>query len=135
MVESIDVVKKIKPRIFIFENVMAFQKTLCILPDERIIPIGNYIKESLGEDYIITGTVKNLMNYGFNSSRTRSVVIGIDKSFKNNLTPLDIFPDYESEKTLRDVIYNFPGSLVGERSTNKISITHLEPMIKGCYHG
>lgn len=114
VVESIDVVKKIKPRIFIFENVMAFQKTLCISPDERIIPIGNYIKEALGEDYIITGTIKNLMNYGSNSSRTRSVVIGIDKSFKNNLTPLDIFPDYESEKTLRDVICNFPALSWGE---------------------
>lgn len=114
VVESIDVVKKIKPRIFIFENVMAFQKTLCISPDERIITIGDYIKEALGEDYIITGTVKNLMNYGSNSSRTRSVVIGIDKSFKNNLTPLDIFPDYESEKTLRDVIYNFPAISWGE---------------------
>ncbi|MFN1128977.1 DNA cytosine methyltransferase [Lelliottia nimipressuralis] len=114
VVESIDVVKKIKPRIFIFENVMAFQKTLCILPDERIIPIGDYIKEALGEDYIITGTVKNLMNYGSNSSRTRSVVIGVDKSFKNNLTPLDIFPDYEKEKTLRDVIYNYPALSWGE---------------------
>jgi DNA (cytosine-5)-methyltransferase 1 len=108
VVESIEVVKKIKPRIFIFENVMAFQKTLCTTPDERTVPIGDYIKESLGNDYIITGRIINLMNYGSNSSRTRTLMIGVDKSYRNGITPYDLFPEYEIEKTLREVIYEFP---------------------------
>lgn len=108
VVDSIEIVKKIKPRFFIFENVMAFQKTLCISPDDRIIPIGDYIKESLGADYNITGRIINLMNYGSNSSRTRTLVIGVDKTYRNNITPYDLFPEYRDEKVLSDVIYHFP---------------------------
>tara|TARA_R110001592_G_scaffold75396_1_gene228356 strand:- start:1547 stop:4081 length:2535 start_codon:yes stop_codon:yes gene_type:complete len=107
VVESIEIVKQIKPRFFIFENVMAFQKTLCTSSDGRTLPIGDYIKESLGEDYIISGRIINLMNYGSNSSRTRTLVIGVDKSYRNNITPYDLFPQFKKEKTLRDVIYDF----------------------------
>lgn len=114
VVESIEIVKHIKPRFFIFENVMAFQKTLCITPDEKVVPIGEYIRSALGQDYIISGRVMNFMNYGSNSSRTRTLMIGVDKSYRNNITPYDLYPDYRSEKTLRDVIYNFPSLEWGE---------------------
>lgn len=107
VVESIEVIKHIKPRFLIFENVAAFQKTLCTTPDNRIITIAEYIRESLGKDYIITGRIINLMNYGANSSRTRTVMIGVDKSYRNTITPYDIFPQYSREKTLRDVISKF----------------------------
>ena len=116
VVESVEIIKEIKPRIFIFENVMAFQKTLCITPDGRNIPIGDYIKESLGKEYIITGTILNFMNYGSNSSRTRTLVIGVDKSYRNNIVPYDLLPDYRQEKTLRDVIFDFPNLEWGEIS-------------------
>ena len=108
VVESVEIIKEIKPRIFIFENVMAFQKTLCITPDERSIPIGEYIKESLGKEYIITGMILNFMNYGSNSSRTRTLVIGVDRSYRNNIVPYDLLPNFKQEKTLRDVIFDFP---------------------------
>jgi len=114
VVESVDIIREIKPRIFIFENVMAFQKTICITPDGRNIPIGDYIKESLGKEYIITGTILNFMNYGSNSSRTRTLVIGVDKSYRNNIVPYDLLPNYRQEKTLRDVIFNFPYLKWGE---------------------
>ncbi|NLD19887.1 MAG: N-6 DNA methylase [Clostridiales bacterium] len=118
VVESVDVIKNIKPRFFIFENVMAFQKTLCITPDNRTIPIGDYIREALGEDYIISGRILNFMNYGSNSSRTRTLMIGVDKKYRNNSTPLDLYPDYQPEKTLREVIYNFPRLEWGEIHKN-----------------
>lgn len=114
VVESIEIVKKIKPRVFIFENVMAFQKTLCTTPDKRDIPIGDYVRESLGSDYIITGRIMNLMNHGSNSSRTRTLMIGVDKSYRNTITPYELFPRYHKEKTLREVIYNFPRLEWGE---------------------
>lgn len=114
VVESIEIVKKVKPRVFIFENVLAFQKTLCIAPDGRAVPIGEYVKEELGKDYIITGRILNFMNYGSNSSRTRTLMIGVDKGYRNNITPYDLYPDYVQEKTLRDVIYNFPRLEWGE---------------------
>lgn len=118
VVESVEVIKNIRPRFFIFENVMAFQKTLCITPDNRMTPIGDYIREVLGEDYIISGRILNFMNYGSNSSRTRTLMIGVDKKYRNNITPLDLYPDYKPEKTLRDVIYDFPRLEWGEIDEN-----------------
>ena len=114
VVESIEIVKHIKPRFFIFENVMAFQKTQCITPDEKVVPIGEYIREALGQNYIISGRIMNFMNYGSNSSRTRTLMIGVDKSYRNNITPYDLYPDYRSEKTLRDIIFKFPRLEWGE---------------------
>lgn len=114
VVESIEIIHQINPRFFILENVMAFQKTLCITPDGRTVPIGEYVREVLGTDYIISGRIMNFMNYGSNSSRTRTLMIGVDKSYRNNITPYDLFPKYRPEKTLRDVIYNYPRLEWGE---------------------
>lgn len=114
VVQSVDIVMQIRPRFFIFENVMAFQKTFCMTPDNRIVPIGEYVREALGHDYIITGRIMNFMNYGSNSSRTRTLMVGVDKSYRNNIAPYDLFPDYRQEKTLRDVIYDFPRLEWGE---------------------
>ncbi len=108
VVDSIEIVKKIKPRVFIFENVMAFQNTICTTPDKRNIPIGEYVRESLGSDYIITGRIMNLMNHGSNSSRTRTLMIGVDKSYRNSITPYELYPKFQQEKTLREVIFDFP---------------------------
>ena len=114
VVESVELVKQIHPRFFVFENVMAFQKTLCITPEGCTVPIGEYIRETLGEDYVISGRILNFMNYGSNSSRTRTLMIGVDKSFRNNIVPYDLYPDFRKEVTLRDVIYDLPRLEWGE---------------------
>lgn len=118
VVESIEIIRQINPRFFIFENVMAFQKTLCITPDGRTVPIGEYVREILGKDYIISGRILNFMNYGSNSSRTRTLMIGVDKAYRNNITPYDLYPKFRPEKTLREVIYNFPSLEWGEICTD-----------------
>ena len=106
VIESVEIVKAIRPRIFIFENVQAFQKTFCVTKDEKVVRIGDFIRDILGSDYIITGRVLNFMNYGSNSSRTRTLVIGVDKEYRNTFTPYDLLPAFRKEKTLRDVIGN-----------------------------
>ena len=106
VVESVEIVESIRPRVFIFENVQAFQKTFCVTKDEKIVRIGDYIRDVLGNDYIITGRVLNFMNYGSNSSRTRTLVLGVDKEYRNTFTPYDLLPAFRKEKTLRDVIGN-----------------------------
>lgn len=114
VVESIELVDSIRPKVFVFENVKAFMHTLCVTKDDRILPIIEYIHESLGKNYVISGDVLNFMNYGSNSSRTRTLVIGVDKKYRDVITPLDLFPNFQKEKTLREVIGNFPELTWGE---------------------
>lgn len=116
VVESVEIIDKIKPRFFIFENVMAFQKTLCITPDEQVMPIGEYIRSALGAEYVISGRILNFMNYGSNSSRTRTLMIGVSKKYRNNITPFDLYPSFRPEKTLREVIFDYPRLEWGEIS-------------------
>ncbi len=102
--ESVAIVKEIKPRFFIFENVAAFWKTGCFSKTGEIISIGDMITEELGEDYIFEKRVLNFKNYGSNSSRPRTLVIGVDKELSNQIVPSELFPEYVEEKSLYDVI-------------------------------
>ncbi|WMJ85382.1 DNA (cytosine-5-)-methyltransferase [Anaerocolumna sp. MB42-C2] len=108
VVESVEIIKKIKPRFFLFENVSAFWKTGCTAPDGSIKAIGQVIMEELGTDYIIMNQILNFKNYGANSSRTRTVVIGVEKHLAEFIAPVELFPTYRQEKVLRDVIGHLP---------------------------
>ena len=107
VIESVEIVKRVKPRVFVFENVMAFEKTYCVTKEDRYVRIGDFIREELGSDYYITGRILNFMNYGSNSSRTRTLIIGVDKRYGDQIVPLDLYPDYRKEPTLRDVIFKY----------------------------
>ncbi|NLY17577.1 MAG: DNA cytosine methyltransferase [Clostridiaceae bacterium] len=106
VVESILITKQIKSRFFIFENVASFMKTGCTAPDGTIKEIGKVIYEELGNDYIITSRTLNLKNYGSNSSRTRTVVIGVHKSLAEHIAPVELYPAFQEEKTL-DRLYQY----------------------------
>ena len=53
VVEAIKIIKKIKPKVFVFENVRAFITTICTDIDGKDIEIGEAIKNNLGSDYNI----------------------------------------------------------------------------------
>lgn len=114
VVESIHLVKKIKPRFFIFENVAAFMKTGCTAPDGSVKAIGSVINEELSEQYTIISRVLNFKNYGSNSSRTRTVVIGVSKGLAEYVAPIELYPDYVKEKNLKEVIGDMPSLKWGE---------------------
>lgn len=114
VVESIKIISEIKPRFFIFENVAAFMKTGCTAPDKTIKSIGSVIYEELGTDYIIAHRILNFKNYGSNSSRTRTIVIGVHKSYSEYIAPIELYPMYQQEKTLREIIGNMPPLAWGE---------------------
>lgn len=116
VIESVEIVRHIKPRVFVFENVQAFWKTLCVTKEEEVLPIGKFVQRELGADYVISARVLNFMNYGSNSSRTRTLVIGVDKEYRNQLVPYDLIPTFRKEPTLRDVIGGFDPLNWGEIS-------------------
>ncbi len=102
--ESVDLISSINPRFFVFENVAAFWKTGCVDKKGDIVQIGTMITEALSDRYLIHNEVLNFKNFGSNSSRTRTLVIGVDKSYSEEVVPIELMPDYSEEKTLFDVI-------------------------------
>ncbi len=118
VLESIYMVSEIKPKIFLFENVPSFLKTACV-DDNQVLSIGDAIDKHLSEDYLIKGEILNFKNYGSNSSRKRTLVIGVLKKYLNEFTPEDLFPSFRQEKNLKDVIGHLPSlSKIGEFSKN-----------------
>lgn len=114
--ESVSIIKEIKPKIFIFENVPAFWKTGCVY-NNSIYPIGDMITIELGNCYNITHKVINFKNYGSNSSRTRTLVIGVRVDYKE-ISPEELYPEYQDEKSLFDVIGNMKSLDWGEYDKN-----------------
>ena len=114
VVESVHLIQKIAPRFFIFENVAAFMKTGCTAPDGTVKAIGDVVYEELSDKYIIVSRILNFKNYGSNSSRTRTVVIGVSKDMAEYVAPIELYPTYVEERTLRDVIGDMPKLEWGE---------------------
>jgi len=100
VVESIKITKKVNPKFFIFENVRAFLNTICTDIDGKDKSIAEAIKLNLGGHYNILSKIVNLKDYGSNSSRTRTLVIGVRKDLQN-ISPYDIFPSKQNPKKLR----------------------------------
>lgn len=121
VVESIKLVLQIKPKVFIFENVPAFMKTICTDSDNVEKSIQSAIQQNLGKEYSYVWEVINFKDYGACSSRSRTVVIGIRKNIADDISPYDIFPRRKRTRTLRDVIGRFPRlEQMGEIQTDDI---------------
>ena len=121
VIESIKIIKEIKPSFFIFENVPLFMKTLCTDVDGINKPIRDAIENNLGNDYFYVSKVINFKNYGACSSRSRTLVVGVSKELGNEISPVELLPDLQPEKTLKDVIGFLPQlSCMGEIDPNDI---------------
>ena len=86
------------PKFFVFENVQSFLKTLCEDSDGQIISIEKALYKNLLSSYFISSQVVNLKNYGSNSSRTRTLIIGARRDL--DINPTDLFPDKSEAKTI-----------------------------------
>jgi DNA (cytosine-5)-methyltransferase 1 len=107
VVTALEIVKDIKPKIFISENVRAFMNTKCIdYGCEK--KIKDAFRDYLSNDYDYDYKVINFKNYGANSSRTRTLVIGIRKDLTNDIYLSSLFPHEENEKSLKDIIGHLP---------------------------
>lgn len=112
--ESVNLISDINPRFFIFENVAAFWKTGCIDKNGKIVSIGEMITNELSDRYSIHHEVVNFKNYGSNSSRTRTLVIGVENKFSDDISPIELMPDYVPEKNLFEVIGDMKSLQWGE---------------------
>lgn len=120
VVESIKMAQQIKPKFFIFENVRAFLTSVCTDVDGQDKSIKDAIEANLSGTYNILYKIVNFKDYGNPSSRTRTLVIGVRKDLKE-VTPYDIFPDKQPERTLRQIIGHLPSlKKMGEISENDI---------------
>lgn len=120
VVESIGMIKTIHPKFFIFENVRAFLKSICTDLDGNDKSIKEAIDVNLGGLYNIAYKVLNFKDYGCPSSRTRTLVIGVRKDIMD-VTPYDLYPETQPERTLRDIIGNLPSlKVMGEVCPNDI---------------
>jgi DNA (cytosine-5)-methyltransferase 1 len=107
VVESIKLVDKIQPKVFLFENVRAFLSSLCTDIDKKSKTIREAIELNLGGKYNIHYQIINFKDYGNPSSRTRILVIGVRKNVQE-ITPLDLMPPLKDGGTLRDAIGYLP---------------------------
>lgn len=103
VVEAIKIIKEIQPKIFVFENVRAFMKTICTDISGDEMTIQESIFNNLSSTYNIFFKVINFKDYGVPSSRPRTIVIGTQKDIIN-ISPLNLFPSRQPEITLRDAI-------------------------------
>lgn len=111
VVESIKMVKEIQPKFFLFENVPAFMDTVCLIAHNEMCSIGDAISIFLSEDYLFYADKINFKNFGSNSSRTRTIVLGVRRDLCNHISPIELFPDRETEQTLLETIGNLNGLL------------------------
>ncbi|MCL2526411.1 MAG: DNA cytosine methyltransferase [Coriobacteriia bacterium] len=107
VVEALDVVSRIRPRFFIAENVRSFLRTKCVDRDE-VKTIAEAFDDWLSTEYLYTSKVLNFKDYGANSSRTRTLVVGVRKDLLCSITPDELFPQKKCEKTLREIIGHLP---------------------------
>lgn len=114
VVEAIKMIKAICPKVFAFENVRAFMKSVCTDVSGKDMLIRESIEKNLGADYNIYWKVINFKDYGVPSSRPRTIVIGTSKTLKN-VTPLQIFPTRRKEILLKDSIGKFARLGYGEK--------------------
>lgn len=107
VVQAIKLIKEIQPKIFVFENVRAFMKSICTDISGEDMLIKESIYKNLSEHYNIFWNVINFKDYGVPSSRPRTLVIGTSKQL-THVSPLQLFPTRQKEIVLKDSIGGYP---------------------------
>lgn len=79
--QVIDVVKVVKPKYVLIENVPAFLSTQIIVGDEHVL-IPNLLDKELGENYFISKDIIDTKYYGVPQTRERAIVLMTRKDQK-----------------------------------------------------
>ena len=107
VVQSLSIIDQVNPKFFVLENVRGFLSAVCTDTDGTNKSIQDAIMNNLAGHYNIAHRVLNFKDYGNNSSRTRTLVIGVRKDILE-LSPYELFPESRPVPTLRDTIGDWP---------------------------
>lgn len=120
VVESLKLIKTVQPKYFILENVRGFLTTECTDTDGENKPIREAIEKNLADNYSIAHQIMNFKDHGNNSSRTRTLVIGVRKDIEE-IAPFELFPREQKAPNLRELIGELPRlKTMGEISNDDI---------------
>lgn len=101
---AVDVIKKVKPRFVLLENVPK-QLTTKVKYDSEVILIPEYIKKELGNSYRFNKeTLVMAKDYGVPQLRERNIFLLV----RNDLNYVWEFPKKQKEITLREAIGDLP---------------------------
>lgn len=106
VVEAIELINEIHPKVFVFENVRAFMKSTCTDINGEDSLIRDSIFRNLSAEYNIYWKVINFKDYGVPSSRPRTIVIGTSRALEHTM-PLNLFPTRKAEIPLHESIGGF----------------------------
>lgn len=142
IIPAIHIIKKLRPKWIIFENVSNMVNTLIYDEKDNLVNIIDYIHEELGDEYIGEPQIINVADYGVPQNRVRLLTVFSrtkkgKKYFTNNKT---FIPEQTHSKegdlltskwlTLRDTIGDLP-SLRAEKGKNesKENLLHKVPIL------
>lgn len=117
VVEAIKIIMQVRPKVFVFENVRAFMKSVCTDVCGKDMLISESIYRNLGNDYNIHYEILNFKDFGVPSSRPRTIVIGTSKDIPE-ISPLNLFPTRRKEITLRQAIGDFTHLEFGQKDAH-----------------
>lgn len=99
MIEYLRLVRELKPKIIIWENVSA------VATNKKFqITFNKFIEEIKKHGYTVRYYILNSRDYGVPQSRKRVILIAVDKIFDNG--KLEIFPHGYRELTVTDILQN-----------------------------
>ncbi|MDP2090405.1 MAG: DNA cytosine methyltransferase [Candidatus Gracilibacteria bacterium] len=114
IIKAVEIIKKLKPKYGLIENVPGFLTTYIKLNGEKIL-IPEYIKNELGDFYNIKFEILNSANHGTPQVRKRAFVLISSKKVGKELN----FPNKQKEITVKEAIGHLPILESGEKSNIK----------------
>lgn len=144
IIPTMDIVKKLKPHWLLLENVPTMDQTIILDEAGKPVNIIEYIRTTLGEDYVGKAEVVNCADYGIPQTRKRLITIftrdeeGKQLFHKNgSLLPLKTHSEngnliYQPWVTVRDAIGNMPPLRAepGKNENLAFNQFHVVPIIE-----
>lgn len=108
--DAIEIVRRVKPKFVVFENVSTFLDLHLPLNGD-LVAVPALLEGLLGDDYIVQHAVLNAADFGVAQVRKRAIIILSKKPSKAYS-----WPSTQKQKTLRSAIGHLPSLESGQKS-------------------